>query len=226
MAHKCDVHLMISPIHIAVEDAASDLLKRFPDYKESKSKIKQWLLHGPTLDLPDQVQLAVREHRKPMVRILRLRYADSPNQAPNLEVFTEFIDPLYACDTKQVKSIAWLFDAISNFLDGPAKDVPMPVILVTGKGKKQDGQLILQFSNTDFMSANTIFERYRHTDQLQMVFCCNNNDVGAGDVGDNEVCFSNTFAPWTVDSKIRELETYHLAIIEDGPKNINIQLPN
>ena len=225
MAHKCDVHLVLSPSHVAVLDAASDLQEKFPEYKEGEKKIKQWLLYGPTSDLPDQVQLAVREHRKPMVRILRLGYADSPSHAPDLEVFTKLIDPLYECDTKQVQSIAWLFDAISNFLDHAAKDVPLPVILVRGKGKKRDGQLILQFSNTDFMSANTVFERYRHTDQLRMVFCCYNND-GAGDAGDNEVCFSNTFAPWTFDSTNLELETYHLAIIKDEPKNKNIQRPN
>ena len=221
------MHLKLSAGRPAIEDAVSYLQQKFPGYasKECKPDIRGWLLNGPDMDVPFHVRLVVRERRKKMARFLLLEYTDEASPIAKFEVFEEFIDPLFSCDTKQVKSEAEIFDTISNFLDGAAKDVDMPVILVTGKGEKQDDQLVLQFSATDHTFADTIFEKYRPgNDELRMVFCCYNNG-SAGDGGDREIWFTNALPPETDGSENTDLKKYHCAIIKDGPKNKNIKLP-
>ena len=220
------MHLKLSAGRPAIEDAVSDLQQKFPKYKECKPEIRGWLLNGSDMGVPFHVRLVVRERRKKMAMFLLLEYTDAASSIANFEVFEEFIDPLYSCDTKQVTSEAELFDTISNFLGGAAKDVDMPVILVTGKGKKQNDQLVLQFSATDHTIADTIFKQYRPgNDELRMVFCCYNNG-SAGDGSDREICFfTNALPPETDTSKNTDLKKYHCAIIKSGPKTKNIQLP-
>ena len=222
------MHLKLSSDSVAIQDAVSDLQQKFPRYASEKCKpqIRGWLLNGPDMDVPFHVRLVVRERRKKMARFLLLEYGDAASPIAKFEVFEEFIDPLHSCDIKQVTSETELFHTISNFLGGAAKEVDMPVILVTGKGKKQNDQLVLQFSATDHTFADTIFEQYRPGNkELRMVFCCYSNG-SAGDVGDRKICFfTNALPPETDTSENTDLKKYHCAIIKSGPKNKIIQLP-
>ena len=222
MKYSSDVHL--KPDNTVLMAVVGELQKKLPSTyasKEYKQKIQIWLLEGPSQELPHNIQNVVQARRKQMVKFLCLGYTDPASSAPNLAIFNEFLVPPYDCvQNEKVKSEAELFCAIDNFLTGSI-EVDMPVILVTGKGKKtQDDQLILHFSETDNPSAHTIYDQYKGVDELRMVFCCYNND------NDGKVWFSNALPPTTIDSKITEFTTYHYAIIKDGPKNQNIQLPS
>ena len=230
---QCDVHLKPSKSvrKLPADDLYDDLRPKFPGYSIGKynEKVKGWLLDGPSKTLPHDVQQAVQERRKQMVRFLRLGYTDSKNSAPDFTVFNELLAPLYdgyECKTKMVTSKDSLFDAIRKFLTGTAKDVDMPVILVTGKGQKQGDQLNLHFGK-DHTSADAVFHQYKDKDvikykgikELRMVFCCYNDRH-------EKVWFSNALPPATSNSEILEFEKYHYAIIKDGPKNKNIQKPS
>ena len=227
--HKCDIHLELPPGSDAIKDAITLLKAKFTQYAGSDKwnlAIKSWLLDGPADDLPHNVWVAVQELRKKMKSFLRLEYTDAASPIPitKVEDFKEFINDMYENVCTKVTSETGMLKAIDSFLAGAGREVDMPIILVTGKGKKQGDQLSLQFSEKNHKFADTIFKQYRQrNDELRMVFCCYNHG-SAGDGG--EVWFSNALPPETDDSENADLKKYHCAIIKDGPQNKDIQLPN
>ena len=226
----CDLHLKPGPL--VLENAVSDVQEQLQQLKlwqtltsNNKQNISNWLLDGPPEGLNFTVEQVVTERRKKMMMFLLLGYADA--ESPILfEVFQKHTGKGYGCDIKPVTSEADMSKKINIFLAGAGGEVDIPVIMVTGKGKKQGDQLILQFSETNHKLADTIFKQYRQgNDELRMVFCCYNKD-SAGDGGDREVWFTNALPPETVDSVHVELTKYLYAILGDGPKIKNIQQPN
>ena len=221
----------LKPGHLVIENAVSDVQEKLQALQtftsdEDKGKISSWLLDGPAKNLCFPVRQVVQERRKKMMTFLLLGYADAASSISKFEVFEEFIDEVYGCDIKTVTSETDMSKEISSFLAGAGREVDIPVILVTGEGKKQGDQLILQFREKNHKFADTIFKQYRQdNDEMRMVFCCYNNG-SAGDGGDREVWFSNALPPRIVDSVHVELMKYYYAIFGDGPKNKNIQQPN
>ena len=224
--HLCDVYVELRS-HVFTAAAAADNLraKIAPDLH---AQIKGWLMNGPSPELRLTIQQAVQERRKQLQRFLRVGYTDSdiPTATPDLDVFNQFLAPQYECDTIQVASEADLFTAIGDFLGGAARDVDVPVILVTGKGQKQDDKLMLHFGETRASAGHILSHckdenwiKYKGNNQLRMVFCCYDNE------SDEKVWFSHV-PPKVKDSKIQEFYWYHKEIVGDGPKNKNIQLPD
>ena len=226
----CDLHL--KPGRRVLENAVSDVQEQSQPWQtftsnEDKQNISNWLLDGPAEYLCYPVRRIVEERRKQMMMFLLLGYADAASPISKFEVFEKHIGKEYGCSIKPVTSETDMSKEIRSFLAGAGGKVDMPVILVTGKGKTQGHQLILQFRENHSFAAAEIFEENRLVhNELRMVFCCyNNGSDGDGDGGDREIWFTNALLPETVDSELSELKRYLYAILGDGPKNKNIQLP-
>ena len=211
----CDVYLKPRKgvYNAAVNAVVKDLMEMDP--KIYKDKIKDWVLTGRSPKLLDDIELAVRQHRKKMMRLLQVGYSDSTSAEPNLEVFDKSLDKsllLYECDKRQVKSEDKMFDAIDSFVRDAANDVKVTsVILITGKSQIQEDtdQLKLQFGETSCL-ADKFLTRYENDGQLHLVFCCYNNNSN-----DEKVWFSNARRRIPRDAKMLLLLNACDKIIKD-----------
>ena len=225
-----DVHLNLWHTHLFMSDAITSLKPLTEDVFGHERAADDWTIRDMLWDdeYPEdisnaerfqQLKVAVKTRRLQMKVFLEVNLTGN-NSASSPEEFLLLYKNQFTPKRINPTVPTQLLNGVREFLDNEGKDVALPVILFHGRASRsENGDIILRFPSGQQASSKDIFEEFKSTPELRVIFMCDDEADGS-----SKLASTNANLPGVRDSEIGELKDGGArAAVGDGPLNKKIK---